>query len=72
MRGLAVTLVPELLADAYRDLALRPISGSGPSRDVYALTPPGATHPLMAEVLDALSAVSADLAQAKASGRTPG
>src|SRR2546423_116374 len=40
-RGLAVTLVPELLADPFEDLALRAIAGPGPARDVYAMLPPG-------------------------------
>jgi DNA-binding transcriptional LysR family regulator len=46
-RGLAVTLAPQLLA-------LRPIAGGGPSRDVYILLPPGGRHPLLAPALDAL------------------
>src|SRR2546427_766263 len=40
-RGLAVTLVPELLSDPFTDLALVPIAGPSPARDVYALLPPG-------------------------------
>jgi DNA-binding transcriptional LysR family regulator len=60
-RGLAVTLVPELLAEPFRDLALRPIAGSGPARDVYALLPPGGRHPLVAPALDALETTAADL-----------
>lgn len=61
LRGLAVTLVPELLADPFRDLALRPIADSDPARDVYTLLPPGGRHPLIPDVLDALAAISADL-----------
>jgi molybdate transport repressor ModE-like protein len=60
-RGLAVTLAPQLLADAFTDLALRPIAGSSPARDVYALLPPGARHPLVAPTLDALHATAAEL-----------
>jgi molybdate transport repressor ModE-like protein len=60
-RGLAVTLAPQLLADAFKDLALRPIAGSGRARDVYALLPPGARHPLVAPALDALDATAAEL-----------
>ncbi len=60
-RGLAVTLAPELLADAFKDLALRPIAGSGRARDVYALLPPGARHPLVAPALDALTATATQL-----------
>jgi DNA-binding transcriptional LysR family regulator len=60
-RGLAVTLVPELLAEPFKDLALRPIAGAGPSRDVYALLPPGARHPLVRDALDAIEAAAAEL-----------
>ena len=59
-QGLAVTLAPQLLADAFEDLTLRPIAGTGPARDVYALLPPGDRHPLVAPILDALSAAAAD------------
>jgi DNA-binding transcriptional LysR family regulator len=62
-RGLAVTLAPQLLADAFADLALRPIAGPGPTRDVYALLPPGGRHPLVAPALDALDAIAAGLAR---------
>ena len=60
-RGLAVTLAPQLLADAFNDLVLRPIAGTGPTRDVYALLPPGARHPLVPFVLDALDSAAAEL-----------
>jgi DNA-binding transcriptional LysR family regulator len=60
-RGLAVTLIPELLAEPFKDLALRPIAGPGPSRDVYALLPPGGRHPLLAPALDALKTTAAQL-----------
>jgi DNA-binding transcriptional LysR family regulator len=60
-RGLAVTLVPELLAEPFRDLALRPIDGPGPARDVYVLLPPGGRHPLVAPALDALKTTAAGL-----------
>jgi len=60
-RGLAVTLAPQLLADAFKDLTLRPIAGNSPTRDVYALLPPGARHPLVAPTLDALHATAAEL-----------
>ena len=55
-RGLAVTLVPSLLADAFADLPLRPLTGQSPERDVYALLPPGGRHPLATAALDALAA----------------
>jgi DNA-binding transcriptional LysR family regulator len=61
LRGLAVTLAPELLADAFDGVALRPIAGAGPTRDVYALLPPGGRHPLAAPILDALTATAAEL-----------
>jgi DNA-binding transcriptional LysR family regulator len=60
-RGLAVTLVPELLADPFKDLALRPIAGGGPAREVYAMLPPGGRHPLVRPALDALDAVATEL-----------
>jgi DNA-binding transcriptional LysR family regulator len=60
-RGLAVTLAPQLLAGAFADLALRPIAGGGPARDVYVVLPPGGRHPLAAPVVEALEAVSVDL-----------
>jgi DNA-binding transcriptional LysR family regulator len=63
-RGLAVTLVPALLADPFRDLALRPIAGSDLARDVYVLLPPGGRHVLIPDVLGALAAISASLTQA--------
>jgi DNA-binding transcriptional LysR family regulator len=53
-RGLAVTLAPQLLAEAFDGLALRPIRGPGPQRDVFALLPPGSRHPLAREALDDL------------------
>jgi DNA-binding transcriptional LysR family regulator len=60
-RGLAVTLVPQLLAEPFKDLALRPIAGIGPSRDVYALLPPGGRHSLVRPALHALDTVAAQL-----------
>jgi len=61
LRGLAVTLAPELLADAFDGIALRPIAGASPARDVYALLPPGGRHPLAAPILDALAVTAAEL-----------
>jgi molybdate transport repressor ModE-like protein len=60
-RGLAVTLVPQLLAEPFGDLAVRPIAGPAPSRDVYVLLPPGGRHPLLAAALDALDTTAAQL-----------
>lgn len=58
-RGLAVTLAPELLAEAFAGLALRPIAGPAPTRDVFVLLPPGGRHPLVGPTLDALDAALA-------------
>src|SRR3954451_23854068 len=60
-RGLAVTLAPQLLADAFKDLTLRPVAGTSPARDVYALLPPGDRHRLVAPTLDALHATAGQL-----------
>jgi molybdate transport repressor ModE-like protein len=60
-RGLAVTLVPELLAEPFAELALLPIADGGPTRDVYALLPPGGRHPLVAPALEAIEATAAEL-----------
>jgi DNA-binding transcriptional LysR family regulator len=65
-RGLAVTLVPRLAIDAFHGLALKPIAGEQPSRDVYALLPPSGRHPLADDVLAALAASAADLQAARA------
>ena len=63
IRGLAVTLVPELLADPFHELALRPIADSDIARDVYALLPPGRLHPLLPDTINALEAISTNLTQ---------
>jgi DNA-binding transcriptional LysR family regulator len=61
-RGLAVSLVPALLAFEFAGrVELRPVEGSGPERDVYAVLPPGGRHPLVAPALEALRAVVEDL-----------
>jgi DNA-binding transcriptional LysR family regulator len=60
-RGLAVTLAPRLLAEAFTGTALRPIAGKGPERDVYALLPPGGRHPLAQPMLRALAHTAAEL-----------
>jgi DNA-binding transcriptional LysR family regulator len=57
-RGLAVTLAPELLADAFKNIALRPITGDAPTRDVYALLPPGGRHPLLTPLLNTLDTIA--------------
>jgi DNA-binding transcriptional LysR family regulator len=63
-RGLAVTLAPRLLAEAFTDTALRRIAGKGPERDVYALLPPGGRHPLAQPMLTALAHTAAELKNA--------
>jgi DNA-binding transcriptional LysR family regulator len=60
-RGLAVTLAPRLLAEAFTGTALRPIAGTGPERDVYALLPPGGRHPLAQPMLSALAHTATEL-----------
>jgi DNA-binding transcriptional LysR family regulator len=63
-RGLAVTLVPSLLTDAFHDLALVPLAHGSPERDVYALLPPGGRHPLAEPALEALAAAAGSRAAA--------
>ena len=60
-RGLAVTLAPRLLAEAFAGTALRPIIGEAPERDVYALLPPGGRHRLAQPTLAALTETAAQL-----------
>jgi DNA-binding transcriptional LysR family regulator len=60
-RGLAVTLAPRLLAEAFTGTALRPIAGEGPERDVYALLPPGGRHPLAQPLIAALTHTADEL-----------
>jgi DNA-binding transcriptional LysR family regulator len=69
-RGFAVTLTPALLAEAFSEVALRPLAEPAPSRDVYALLPPGGRHPLVAPTLDALHAHAARLAGGGADERS--
>src|SRR6201994_712271 len=72
IRGLAVTLVAELLADPFKDLALRPIAGMTVARDVYALLPPGRPHPLVAPTLEALDEEAAGMGRVRSSVRPAG
>lgn len=53
-RGLAVALVPSLLAHAYSGAVLRPVLGPAPRRDVFALAPPHHRHPRLLDVVAAL------------------
>jgi DNA-binding transcriptional LysR family regulator len=58
-QGLAVAMVPSLLSQAYAGVALRPLDGDVPRRDVFALLPPGGRHPLAEEVVTALADAAA-------------
>ena len=60
-QGLAVTLVPKLLASEFTGVELRPVAGDGPRRDVYALLPPGGRHPLVEDAYAALLEVASGL-----------
>jgi molybdate transport repressor ModE-like protein len=57
-QGLAVTLVPRLLASELGGVELRPLAERGPERDVYAMLPAGGRHPLVAPMLAALAMVA--------------
>ncbi len=61
-RGLAVTLVPKLLAAEFTGVELRPVAGDGPRREVYALLPPGGRHPQAEDAFAALLEVASALA----------
>lgn len=63
-RGLAVSLVPRLLAGEFAGTELRPLAGPGPERDVYALLPPGGRHRLLGPALDALAEAAEGLRSA--------
>lgn len=56
--GLAVTLVSRLLAAYLHGIATVPVAGKRPAREVYALTPTGNEHPLVAPLLRALRAAA--------------
>lgn len=60
-QGLAITLVPQLLAREFGGVELRPVEGEGPQRDVYALLPPGGRHPLAEPTFEALAQVASEL-----------
>jgi DNA-binding transcriptional LysR family regulator len=59
-QGLAISLVPRMLARAFEGAVVRPIEGEGPSRDVYAILPAGGRHPLVEPTLDALAEVASE------------
>jgi DNA-binding transcriptional LysR family regulator len=58
-QGLAVTLVPRMVAGVLDGVALRPIDGPGPERDVYAMLPPGGRHLLAEPMVAAFAEVAA-------------
>jgi hypothetical protein len=55
---LAVTLTSRMLAGQLRGISTPTLSGDPVRRTVYAVTPPGATHPLIAPLLDAVRAAA--------------
>lgn len=59
-RGLAIGWVPGLLANDYPGVAIQAIDGPNSTRDIYALLPPGDTHPLATEVINALTETAKD------------
>jgi DNA-binding transcriptional LysR family regulator len=71
MRGLAVTAAPQLLAEAFQGVALRPIAGRSPQRDVYAVLPPGGRHPLADAAVAALAEAAAEIGGSAVATRRP-
>jgi DNA-binding transcriptional LysR family regulator len=55
-KGLAVTLVPQLGSEVLEGVALRPIDGPAPERDVYAIVPAGGRHRLAMRMVAAFAA----------------
>jgi DNA-binding transcriptional LysR family regulator len=53
-RGLGVGWIPGLLSESQADIVVRPARGNIPTRDIYALLPPGDRHPLAARLIAAL------------------
>jgi DNA-binding transcriptional LysR family regulator len=62
VRGLAVTLVPQLLASELGDLAVRPLAATAPRRTVFALTPEAGRPDLTTAMISALSEACSALA----------
>jgi DNA-binding transcriptional LysR family regulator len=60
-RGLGVGWVPSLLIDDYSGVTKRPVKDPMRRRDIYALLPPGDSHPLAKHVIDALIESAAEL-----------
>lgn len=59
-RGLGVGWVPGLLVGDFAGVAIRPVKGEIPRRDIYALLPPGDPHPLAQQVISALMDAAGD------------
>jgi DNA-binding transcriptional LysR family regulator len=55
-QGLAVSLVPHLGSEVLDGVALRPVDGPAPERDVYAMVPSGGRHPLALRMVAAFAA----------------
>ncbi len=55
-QGLAVSLVPQLGSEVLDGVALRPVDGPAPERDVYAMVPSGGRHPLAMRMVAAFAA----------------
>src|SRR4051812_27580489 len=55
-QGLAVSLVPQLGSEVLDGVALRPVDGPAPERDVYAMVPAGGRHPLAMRMVAAFAA----------------
>jgi DNA-binding transcriptional LysR family regulator len=55
-RGLAVTLIPQLLAGRLPGVAMLPLRDAVPRRHLYALTPAAGTRPAALAFVDALAA----------------
>ena len=59
-QGMAVTIMPRLLAREFTGVALRPLTDA-PQRDLYLLLPPGGRHPLTDDACTALREVASEL-----------
>jgi DNA-binding transcriptional LysR family regulator len=55
-QGLAVAMVPQLGSEVLHGVALRPVDGPAPERDVYAMVPSGGRHPLALRMVAAFAA----------------
>jgi DNA-binding transcriptional LysR family regulator len=55
-QGLAVSMVPQLGSEVLDGVALRPVDGPAPQRDVYAMVPSGGRHPLALRMVAAFAA----------------